>query len=772
MTFRFFEAHVVRSRRLGPTIVRITFGGKQLESFAGGGRDQSFSLFLPHPGQSAPVVPTGAGDEWFTHWRAMDPTVRAIIRAYTVREQRRELSEVDVDFALHGTTGAGPASDWAGQARAGDRVIMLGPAIEDNKSVGFRPPAGTGWVLIAADETALPATAGILAWLPAGFRARVWIEVPHAEDIQDLPSEADAEVTWLVRGATPSPGLVVAAVRAAELPAGTPYAWVAGESGAVKALRRHLVGERGFDRKSVTFSGYWRLGASAEDLRAEAPPPDAPTAVEAVDARRHLFNHRTMDHYRRTLTDGIERVASRIVHTERPFTGISPSRLSPRISTIDLERPLSGPAAALDELDDIYLRDAVYFHHPRYLAHLNCPVVIPALLGEAVLTAINSSLDTWDQSAGGTLIERHVIGWTAGRIGLGQDSDGIFTSGGTQSNFQALLLAREEACELAAKNSPIPLSKHDILPRLRILASEASHFSVKKSAKLLGLGMDAVITVETDPDRRMRPAALAREIRRCHRDDLVVMAVAATAGTTDFGSIDPLCRIADLCTRAGVWLHVDAAYGCGLLVSPTRRHLLDGIERADSVTVDYHKSFFQPVSCSAILVRDKAVLRHATYYADYLNPVRMAEQRIPNQVDKSIQTTRRFDALKVWLTLRIMGPDAVGELFDQVVDRAAEAWAMLTEDPRFEVVPKSQLSTVVFRYLPPPGPARELTDEANLHAREALAVSGEAVVAGTKVDGRHYLKFTLLNPETSLDDIAHVLDLLAEHAGRYVTERI
>lgn len=492
--------------------------------------------------------------------------------------------------------------------------------------------------------------------------------------------------------------------------------------------------------------------------------------VPSAGAKSHLFNDRTVDRYRQSLTAGIDRVSSRIARTERPFSGMTPDRLAPRISAVDLAVPLGDAAAALDELDDVYLRDAVYFHHPRYLAHLNCPVVIPALLGEAVLTAVNSSLDTWDQSAGGTLIERRLIDWTAERIGLGPDADGVFTSGGTQSNFQALLLAREEACAAAAAGST--LSRHEILPRLRILASEACHFSVKKSAKLLGLGTDAVIAVDTDGDRRMRPAVLARELERCRREGLPVMAVVATAGTTDFGSIDPLPQIADLCASAGVWLHVDAAYGCGLLASPTRRHLLDGIDRADSVTVDYHKSFFQPVSSSALLVRDGAVLRHATYYADYLNPARMAERRIPNQVDKSIQTTRRFDALKLWLTLRIMGADAIGELFDEVVDRAAEAWALLTEDPRFEVVTKSQLSTVVFRYLPPAGPGRELADDANLHAREALAASGEAVVAGTKVDGRHYLKFTLLNPETSLDDIAHVLDLLAGHASAFVTGKL
>ncbi|MFF8813324.1 pyridoxal phosphate-dependent decarboxylase family protein [Streptomyces pactum] len=494
-------------------------------------------------------------------------------------------------------------------------------------------------------------------------------------------------------------------------------------------------------------------------------------AGEPAGSRAHLFNDRTAERYRRTVADGIALVADTVAGTERPFTGITPGALAPVVSGIDLDRPLGDAGAALEELREVYLRDAVYFHHPRYLAHLNCPVVIPALLGEAVLSAVNSSLDTWDQSAGGTLIEQRLIGWAAERAGLGPDADGVFTSGGTQSNFQALLLAREEAVALARKNAPGPLELHAVLPRLRVLTSEASHFSVQKSAKLLGLGPDAVITVETDRDRRMRPAGLARELDRCRREDLIVMAVVATAGTTDFGSIDPLPGIADLCDWAGTWLHVDAAYGCGLLASRTRRHLLNGIERADSVTVDFHKSFFQPVSSSALLVRDAATLRHATYHADYLNPERMAEKRIPNQVDKSIQTTRRFDALKLWLTLRVMGADAVGDLFDQVVDRAAEGWELLDADPRFEVVTRPQLSTLVFRYLPPEGADRELVDQANLYAREALAASGAAVVAGTTVDGVHHLKFTLLNPETTVDDIACVLDLLAGHARDYLDAR-
>jgi NADPH-dependent ferric siderophore reductase len=269
--FRFFAACVKSTARLGPTIVRITFGGAELREFAGGGRDQSFSLFLPHPGQGAPVVPVEAGDGWFARWRAMDPAIRAVMRSYTACGHRPDQAELDVEFVLHGVIGpgatSGPASRWAAGARAGDRVVLLGPAVEDNKGVGFRPPPDTRSVLIAADETALPAVGGIMAWLPATVRARVWIEVPHAGDIRDLPTVAGAETTWLVRGGA---GRLVEAVRAAGWCPDGSYAWVAGESGAVRALRRHLVRDRGFPPGNAKFTGYWRRGASEEDLRASA----------------------------------------------------------------------------------------------------------------------------------------------------------------------------------------------------------------------------------------------------------------------------------------------------------------------------------------------------------------------------------------------------------------------------------------------------------------------------------------------------------------------
>ncbi|AJE40797.1 siderophore-interacting protein [Streptomyces nodosus] len=269
--FRFFSLQVVRTRRLGPSVVRVSFAGDDLRAFRSDGHDQSLSLFLPHPGQSEPAVPVELGDAWWQGWRELPDDVRAVMRSYTLRALRRDPDEIDIDFVLHGVepgaaAPAGPASRWASRAAAGDRVALLGPAVRDNRAIRFRPPEDTDLVVIWADETAVPAASAILERLPAGTRARVWLEAGHTDDVQDLVTEADAEITWLVPGEGSPTAL--AALRNAELPAArAPYVWLAGESGRVKELRRHVVGERGIDRRRVTFVGYWRRGLSEEQLR-------------------------------------------------------------------------------------------------------------------------------------------------------------------------------------------------------------------------------------------------------------------------------------------------------------------------------------------------------------------------------------------------------------------------------------------------------------------------------------------------------------------------
>ena len=466
-----------------------------------------------------------------------------------------------------------------------------------------------------------------------------------------------------------------------------------------------------------------------------------------------LLTSSTVDLYRDLISQSASRIATRFAEVGRPSSGASRAELQTLVAAVDLAGPGVGASHAIREIDELFLEHAVWFHHPGYAAHLNCPVVLPAVAAESILAAVNPSVDTYDQSTVGTLMERRLIETAAGWVGF-ESGDGVFTSGGTQSNLHALFLAREAAIATS------DLTRAEALPRLVLFATASSHFSVGKSALLLGLAEDAVIEVGDDGEGRMLPEALDAAIAAASADGRVPMAVVATAGTTDRGVIDPLASIAEVTVQRGLWLHVDAAYGCGLLVSRRYRHLLAGIDRASSVTVDFHKSFFQPVSSSALLVREPRDLAAGAWHADYLNPL---ENEEPNQVDKSLQTTRRFDALKLWSTLRAIGPHGVGDMFDAVIDLAAEASDLVEEDPELELVGRTQLSTVLFR-VRPEGVGTEEQDRLVAAVRRVLFESGRALVAKTVVDGRPCLKLTLLNPQTTLDDVRIILGTVKDAA--------
>ncbi|MDL0432926.1 aspartate aminotransferase family protein [Marinobacter sp. TBZ242] len=490
-----------------------------------------------------------------------------------------------------------------------------------------------------------------------------------------------------------------------------------------------------------------------------------PPSPDASKTEHLLFKTSNLTHYRSSLLQGLELIETRMKTVNRPFSGILPRELARQFENLDLDRPCTGITEALAELDRLYLEDAVYFHHPHYTAHLNCPVTIPAITAELIQASFNTSVDTWDQSGGATFIEQRLIDWTAGRIGFGGDADGVFTSGGTQSNLMAMLLARDNLSQHLWQHSTRERGLHPDAHRFRIFCSEVSHFSIQKAAALLGLGYDAVVPVPFDDYYRMDVSALIQAVETTRTQGLLPLAVVATAGTTDFGSIDPVTPIAEISRREGMWLHVDAAYGCGLLTSSRHRHLLQGIEQADSVTVDYHKSFLQPVSCSALLVGNRHNLGCVTWHAEYLNPLCQREEGTPNLVDKSLQTTRRFDALKLWLTLRTHGPERLGDAFDQVIHLARQAYLLLLSDNDIEILHQPQLSTLVFRYRPDMAMSEPALDQLNQSIRKALMRSGEAMVAATRVHNRQYLKFTLLNPDTGIRDIQAVLRLIKRHGA-------
>ncbi len=390
------------------------------------------------------------------------------------------------------------------------------------------------------------------------------------------------------------------------------------------------------------------------------------------------------------------------------------------------------PRAVLTELTAALARGAADPADPLCAGHLHCPPLAVAAAAEVAVAALNQSLDSWDQAPSATAIEQHVIAALADLAGYGAGAGGVMTSGGTESNLMGLLLARESRPG-----------------RTRILCSAGAHFSIQRNAGLLGLGEDAVVAVPVDAAHRMDLAAT----RELIGPD--VAAVVATAGTTDFGAIDPLPRLADLAAEHGAWFHVDAAYGGGALFSDRLAPLLTGLDRADSVSLDLHKLGWQPVPAGVFLTRDAASFGPLARQVAYLNPADDEQAGYPSLLGYSLRTTRRADAFKIAVTLQALGRDGLGELVDACHDLARYAAERIDADPRLELAANPVLTTTVFRYRPTT--TGDDCDRVNAALRRHLLAAGSAVVGRTEVAGSVWLKLTLLNPHATRTDVDAVL---------------
>ncbi|WP_274917436.1 siderophore-interacting protein [Streptomyces sp. WZ-12] len=271
-------------RRITPRMARITFTGDGLDTLPTW-PDQQLKLLFPRPGQRAPRLPEAPGDDamrWYQAFLALPEDERPVMRSYTVRAHDPERRRITVDFVLHGHRGAheeaGPATRWAATARVGDTLARYGPAAEYARPLPLDAP---GLILLAGDETALPAIGSLAEALPATARAVAWIEVADGAEEQPLPTRADLTVHWVHRDRAPAgaDGALLTAVRAARLPEEPAFAWLAGEAGAVRGLRRHLLAERGLDARRIDFTGYWRRRLSQDD---------APTEEDLAEARERV----------------------------------------------------------------------------------------------------------------------------------------------------------------------------------------------------------------------------------------------------------------------------------------------------------------------------------------------------------------------------------------------------------------------------------------------------------------------------------------------------
>ncbi|WP_369168610.1 aspartate aminotransferase family protein [Streptomyces sp. R28] len=374
---------------------------------------------------------------------------------------------------------------------------------------------------------------------------------------------------------------------------------------------------------------------------------------------------------------------------------------------------------------------------PLCAAHLHCPPLAVAVAADLAASALNPSLDSWDQAPGASELEALVMGALASEVfdGGGGATGGagagitLLTTGGTESNQLALLLARE------AQGAG-----------LRLVHGANAHHSLPRAAWLLGLPEPVVVPA---PAGVLDPAALDEALTRLPGPHLVV----ATAGTTDAGLIDPLPEIAALCAAHRARLHIDAAYGGGLLFSDRYRDRLTGLDAADSVTLDLHKLGWQPVAAGLLAVRDPDDLAVLHHRAEYLNADDDTEAGLPDLLGRSLRTSRRPDVLKIAVTLKALGRSGLGRLVEQVCDHAHEFAALVHDHPGFELYDPPTISTVLFR------PAHA-TDAAVAAVRRRLLTDGRAVLGRARIDGRLWFKATLLNPHTRPDDLAALLKLV------------
>ncbi|QGY31790.1 pyridoxal phosphate-dependent decarboxylase family protein [Pantoea cypripedii] len=429
-----------------------------------------------------------------------------------------------------------------------------------------------------------------------------------------------------------------------------------------------------------------------------------------------------------------------------------------------------GNQAAIERAIEYFLKDSLSVHHPQCVAHLHCPSLVVSQAAEVLINATNQSMDSWDQSPSATVIEIKLIEWLRAQVGYPAGDAGVFTSGGTQSNLMGLMLARDAFYARQGHSVQQDGITGD-LRKIKVLCSENAHFSVQKNMALLGHGYQSVVQVKSDRFARMDVNDLQAKLAQADANGEQILAIVATAGTTDAGAIDPLREIAGIAAERNIWVHVDAAWGGALLLSEKYRDYLDGLELVDSVTLDFHKQFFQTISCGAFLLKDERHYELMRYQAAYLNSEFDEEQGVPNLVSKSLQTTRRFDALKLWMGLEALGQKQYAAIIDHGVTLAQEAAKYVADLPRFELVMQPQLASVLFRFRPEQLAASGDAAVALFNQRigDALLESGRANVGVTEADGITCLKLTLLNPTVTLEDVKVLLALVEKTADQLLS---
>ena len=464
------------------------------------------------------------------------------------------------------------------------------------------------------------------------------------------------------------------------------------------------------------------LRGQIERLREAAAP------LEPGPEQRRAIGDQALDHAL-AYWDQVETASS-----NRPWSEVFSQRLDPEFAEQG-----RGPADVLDYVGACVDAPGFATTSPRFMAYIPGGAVPYAAFGDLIAATSNKYSGFASASPGAVRIENACIGWIANVIGFPHDAAGTLTSGGSIANLTAVVAAREA---------------RDPDGGGAVYVTRFAHYCIDKALHIAGRGRSPKRIIATDENYRMSLEALEQALEEDRRNGVRPWLVIASAGTVDTGAVDPLAAIADLCRRYGAWLHVDGAYGGLFALCDEGKALLRGIEQADSVALDPHKTLFLPYGTGAVVVRDGRLLQEAfSASGEYIQPLGESEVG-PSPNDLSPELTRHFRALRLWLPLQIAGIAAFRAAQSEKLALARYFHARLSEIEGFDAGPEPQLSVVAFRYIPKSADVDQFNERLMQHIQQ----EGRVMMSGTRIDGSYRLRCAILCFRTHLEHVDEAVD--------------
>jgi L-2,4-diaminobutyrate decarboxylase len=411
-------------------------------------------------------------------------------------------------------------------------------------------------------------------------------------------------------------------------------------------------------------------------------------------------------------------------------------------------------SSALTNPNDLFkniIERSIHLHAPRYVGHQVTSTLPTATLAAFVDSFLNNSGAVYEMGMNINALEKIVTNWFSRLLGFPEDSYGIITSGGTLANLTALLTAR-------AVNAPDDVWKNGTSQRLAIMVSEQAHYCVDRAARIMGLGDKGIIKVPVDTNFQMKTELLPSLLAKAEAEGLHVMAIVGSACTTSTGSYDDLEKIADFCEKHSIWMHVDGAHGGVVVLSDRYKHLVKGIERANSVIVDFHKMLLVPALTTGVFYRNPSdSYRTFAQKASYLFATQ--DEDWFNSGKRTFECTKPGLVLRVYAVLRTHGEVIFREAVEYLYDLGSTFSQMIIAHPDMELAHEPKTNIVCFRYFPD---NQENINEINLKIRDEIIANERFYIVSTVLNGNYYLRVSLMNPLTTEAELAELLELIEE----------